>query len=150
MAHLGSFTRFRLSRSEWPWHWPCFLDNLAFLFLHTSQWRSWKFWKEILKSRKLKIPKVQNSTFVKTTEKKIQKFGNIQKGFEGREVFAPMGYYVNENKRLGVWTCTRARNNWNLKEICPMGSEILATRARDGRQTTKSHTISPGDTVKQS
>ncbi len=34
---------------------------------------------KILKNRKLEISKIQNSTFVRTTEKKIQKkFENIQ------------------------------------------------------------------------
>ncbi len=43
-----------------------------------------KMKKKIVKNRKLKISKIQNSTFVSTTEEKIQeKFEKIQKLFEG-------------------------------------------------------------------
>ncbi len=47
--------------------------------------------------------KIQNSTFVRTTEKKIQKkFEKIQKWFEGRvafEVLTSIGSHVNENEK---------------------------------------------------
>ncbi len=40
--------------------------------------------KKIVKNQKLKISKIQNSIFVRTSEKKIQKkFERIQKRFEG-------------------------------------------------------------------
>ncbi len=44
--------------------------------------------KKFVKNLKLKISKIQNSTFVSTTEKKIQeKFEKIQKLFEGGVAF---------------------------------------------------------------
>ena len=44
------------------------------------------------KNRKLKISKIQNSTFVKTTEKKIQKkFESFQLRFVGGVVFGNLG-----------------------------------------------------------
>ncbi len=43
-----------------------------------------KMKKKIVKNSKVKISKIQNSTFVRTNEKKIQKkFEKIQKWFEG-------------------------------------------------------------------
>ncbi len=45
-------------------------------YVNETEKKSWKI--------KLKISKIQNSTFVRTTEKKIQKkFERIQKWFEG-------------------------------------------------------------------
>ncbi len=44
--------------------------------------------KKFDKNRKVKISKIQNSTFVRTNEKKIQeKFEKIQKEFEGGVAF---------------------------------------------------------------
>ncbi len=57
---------------------------------------------KFVKNQKLKISKLQNSTFVRTTVKKIQKmFERIQKRFEGGsfEVLAPIGSHVNENEK---------------------------------------------------
>ncbi len=43
---------------------------------------------KFLKNEKVKISKIQNSTFVRTTEKKFQKkFERIQKRFEGGVAF---------------------------------------------------------------
>ncbi len=63
---------------------------------------NWGFWfpigydgeieKKIVKNRKLKISKIQNNTFVRTTEKKIQKqFERIQEWFEGGVAFWSFG-----------------------------------------------------------
>ncbi len=59
---------------------------------------------KIVKNRKLKISKIQNNSFVRTTEKKIQeKFGNIQKWFEGGAAFwsfCSHRFHVNANENL--------------------------------------------------
>ncbi len=59
--------------------------------------------KNSLKIGNLKFKKIKNSTFVRTTEKKIQeKVEKIQKWFEGGVAFwslAPIGSYVNENEK---------------------------------------------------
>ena len=49
---------------------------------------------KFVKNQKLKISKIPNSSFVRTIEKKIQeKFGNIQKWFEGGVAFWSFGSY---------------------------------------------------------
>ncbi len=48
--------------------------------------------KNILKNQELKIAKIQDSTFLRTTEKKIKKkFERIQKWFEGGVAFWSFG-----------------------------------------------------------
>ena len=55
---------------------------------------------KLVKNRKLKISKIQNNTFVKTTEKKIQKkVEKIQKWFKGGVAFWSFGSHVNENEK---------------------------------------------------
>ncbi len=60
----------------------------------------------MVKFKKLKISKIQNNSFVRPTEKKIQeKFEKIlfpQNWFEGGVaflIFAPIGSHVNENEK---------------------------------------------------
>ncbi len=52
-------------------------------------------------------------------------------------------FFQKFKKRVSVWP--KGSNNQNLKEIRALGSEIIATRTDDGRQTTddrqKSHTM---------
>ncbi len=58
--------------------------SFTFQFIHRVQWWTINFGKKNIKNRKLEIEKIQNSTFVRNTEKKIQKrFEKIQKWFEG-------------------------------------------------------------------
>ncbi len=113
---------------------------------------------------KLKIAKIQDSKFVRTTEKKIQKrFEKIQKWLEDWrfEVFAPIGSHINENEKKKailenckcffflfvcfnwkkVWAYVWASNNWNLR--------LCDNYDTDYRRRTKSHTLSSAGTVKQ-
>ncbi len=59
--------------------------------------------KKFIKHQKFKTSKIENSTFVRTTEKKIRK---SLKGFKSDlreeqrfEILAPIGFHVNENAK---------------------------------------------------
>ncbi len=76
-----NFTPFRSTVARFP-------DNWGVWFLHKVQWWNQKF----VKNRKLKILKIQNSTFVRTSAKKIrEKVEKIQKSFEGGVAFWSFG-----------------------------------------------------------
>ncbi len=70
--------------------------------------------KKIVKNHKLKISNIQNSTFVRTTEKKIQK------KFVAFEVSVPIRSQVNENEK---------KNNENHKK--PRGFDALLVNMAD-------------------
>ncbi len=56
-----------------------------------------------------------------------------------------MHFIFQEFKKesLGVWL--RGSNNWNLKEICPIVSEKIATRTTDDRWRTYFDFLSSAD-----
>ncbi len=66
----------------------------------------------ICSKSKIKISKIQNSIFVRTTDKKIQeKFEKIQNYFEGGVAFwslAPIGSHVNENENK-LWKIVNSK-----------------------------------------
>ncbi len=78
-----------------------FSDNWGFWFPHRVQW--WIL-KKIVKNRKLKVSKIQNRTFVRTTEKKIQK--KSLKGFKNwssvLKFSLPSGLMLTKTKKKSL------------------------------------------------
>ena len=111
-----------------------------------------------MKNLNSKFQTPQNSTFVRTIEKKIKNSLNDSKEIwrlgGGVEIFAPLGYNVNEKWKLHTkirkhdffqkchfspWFSARRTCNWSLKEMHVIGSEIICdtdSNGDDGQQTT--------------
>ncbi len=87
-----NFTVFRSTVARFP-------DNRGFWFPHRVQWWILK----IFKKRNVKFSKIQDSTFVRTTEKKIQKkCERIQKWFEGGVAFWNFSSHVKRNEKKSL------------------------------------------------